>query len=98
LGNIEYNQSMQRGLSRYNMTVSVIVGRVDERTAQDRLDGYANSSGVGSIKNAIESDRTLDGLVDDLVCSEMTGISTVVLAAGDLTYLVADFAVTVYTA
>jgi hypothetical protein len=96
VSSVDYNQSMQRGLTLYNMTVSVIVSRVDERSGQNRLDGYASTSGAASIKNAIESDRSLGGKVFDLRCSELSNVSTVVLAAGDVTYLVADFAVQVY--
>lgn len=94
--NIQYDGAFQGGLTTYNMIVSVIVSRVDERTGQNKLDGYINSAGSTSIKAAIESDRTLGSAVFDTRCSEVTAVNNVTLGAGDITYLVADFAVQVY--
>lgn len=94
--NVQYDGAMQGGLTTYNMIVSVIVSRVDERTGQNKLDGYINSAGSTSIKAAIESDRTLGSAVFDTRCSEVTAVNNVTLGAGDITYLVADFAVQVY--
>ena len=94
--NIQYDGAMQGGLTTYNMIVSVIVSRVDERSGQVKLDGYLNSAGSTSIKAAIESDRTLGSAVFDTRCSEVTAVNNVTLGAGDITYLVADFAVQVY--
>lgn len=94
--NVQYDGAMQGGLTTYNMIVSVIVSRVDERTGQNKLDGYINSAGSTSIKAAIESDRTLGSAVFDTRCSEVTAVNNVTLAEGNITYLVADFAVQVY--
>lgn len=94
--NIQYDNAFQGGLTTYNMIVSVIVSRVDERSGQVKLDGYLNSAGSTSIKAAIESDRTLGSAVFDTRCSEVTAVNNVTLGAGDITYLVADFAVQVY--
>lgn len=94
--NIQYDGAFQGGLTTYNMIVSVIVSRVDERSGQVKLDGYLNSAGSTSIKAAIESDRTLGSAVFDTRCSEVTAVNNVTLGAGDITYLVADFAVQVY--
>ena len=94
--NVQYDGAFQGGLTTYNMIVSVIVSRVDERSGQNRLDGFINSAGSTSIKAAIESDRTLGSAVFDLRCSEVTAVNNVTLGAGDITYLVADFAVQVY--
>lgn len=94
LSNILYDEAFQRGMTQYNFVVSVIVGRVAEREAQRRLDTYA-SNGSASVKTAIESDRTLGGAAYDVRVSEMTNIGAVLLG-GDVTYLAADFAVSVY--
>ena len=72
----------------------VIVGRVDERTAQNLLDGYCNPSGATSIKAAIESNRTLGGQANDLRVTEMRNYSS--LPVGEITYLAAEFVVTVF--
>ena len=93
LGNVTYNGAFDGGLTIYNFTVSVIVGRVAEREAQRRLDTFI-STDDGSIKKAIESEKSLDGAAYDVLVSEMTNVGAVQL--GDATYLACDFAVQVY--
>ena len=56
----------QRGLDQASVDVYVIVQRISERSGQDKLDLYLAGSGTGSVKTALESDRTLGGLVDTL--------------------------------
>jgi hypothetical protein len=66
-----------RGLDQASVDVYVIVQRLSERTGQDKLDNFLAGSGKGSIKTAIESDRTLGGLVDTLrVISAESGTYT----------------------
>jgi len=89
-----FNTSSVQGLTTYNFTVSVIVGKVAERVAQNRLDSYI-STGDQSVKKAIEVDRQLGGAAFDCVVSEMTNVGAVLLS-GDVSYLAADFTVTVY--
>ena len=55
-----------RGLDQASVDVFVIVQRISERSGQDKLDNFLAGSGTGSIKTAIESDRTLGGLVNTL--------------------------------
>ena len=55
-----------RGLDQASVDIFVIVQRISERSGQDKLDLLLAGSGNGSIKTAIESDRTLGGLVDTL--------------------------------
>jgi hypothetical protein len=55
-----------RGLDQASVDIFVIVQRISERTGQEKLDNFLAGSGKGSIKTAIESDRTLGGLVDTL--------------------------------
>lgn len=93
LGNVVYDGAFQGGLVTYNFTVSVIVGRVAEREAQRRLDTFI-STGAGSIKAAVESDKSLGGSAYDVRVSEMTNVGAVQL--GDATYLACDFSVAVY--
>ena len=95
LENVDYDNAFQRGLVTYQFRVSVLVARADERTAQDRLNAYA-SPGVGGIKHAIESDRTLSGTAFDVNVGTMTNIGTISLG-GDVAMLSADFIVTVYS-
>ena len=66
-----------RGLDQASVDVYVIVQRLSERTGQDKLDNFLAGSGKGSIKTAIESDRSLGGLVDTLrVISAESGTYT----------------------
>ena len=62
----QFDIDNQRGLDQASVDIFVIVQRISERTGQDKLDNFLAGSGSGSIKTAIESDRTLDGLVDTL--------------------------------
>ena len=94
LDSIQYNGAMGGGLITHKFTVSVVVGRSAERTAQTLLDGYLSYRGTTSIRQAIESDRTLGGVVQDLIVESANNIST--LEANDTTYLAIDFVVTVY--
>lgn len=91
---ITYDLAFRRAADEYFFTVIVIVGRVDERTAQDRLDGYCNPSGATSIKTALESDRTLGGYAYDCRVTEMRNYQQLVLGDG-VTYLAAEFVVRV---
>lgn len=91
---ITYDLSFARGVDEYEFLVLVIVGRVDERTAQTRLDGYCAPSGDTSVKQAIESDKTLGGSAYDLRVREMRNYQQVTV--GDVTYLSAEFVVQVF--
>jgi hypothetical protein len=91
---ITYDLSFARGVDEYEFLVLLIVGRVDERTAQNRLDGYCAPSGATSVKQAIESDKTLGGSAYDLRVREMRNYQQVIV--GDVTYLSAEFVVQVF--
>lgn len=91
---ISYDASMGRGLDSYNFTITVIVGRADGRSAQDKLDLYVSSTGSSSIKVAVESDRDLGGACKDLRVTGMNSYGS--LAIGDVQYLAAEFDVVVY--
>ena len=93
LGSVSYNQAFNKGLTEYNFVVTVIFGRLATKQAQQNLDALI-STGTGSLKTAIESDRTLGGNAYDTRVAEMTNITSVTI--GDITYLSADFAVTVF--
>ena len=93
LGSVSYDQAFKKGLTEYSFVITVIFGRVATKQAQQNLDALI-STGSGSLKTAIESDRTLDGNAFDTRVSEMTNITSVTI--GDITYLSADFAVTVF--
>lgn len=91
---ITYDETFGRGLDRYEFSVLVIVGRVDARTSQNTLDAYCAPSGASSIKTAIESNRTLGGIIQDLRVTEMRNYGASNIQSVD--YLTAEFVVTVY--
>ncbi len=93
LNRVQYHQEFQRGMTEYTFTVQVIVGRVDERSAQRNLDAYCSSTGDLSVSLRIESDRTLGGKAFDCIVTEMTNYGSVLIS--DVTYLAAEFNVRV---
>lgn len=91
--NVNYDQAFAGGLIEYNFRVTVLASRASDRMAQRRLDTYTSTE-TGSVKLAIESDKTLGGKAFDVRVTEMSNIGTVSL--GEISYLAADFTVTVY--
>lgn len=94
LASVGYDVTSLRGLDTYNFVISVIVGRVGERSAQRLLDSYVSSTGSASVKLAVELDKTLGGKCDTLRVSEMRNYGQIVI--GEVTYLAAEFNVVVY--
>lgn len=95
--NVDYTQAMAKGLTIYNLVVTVIVARVAERHAQRLLDTFVSTSGDSSIKLAIEGDRTLGGIAYDTQVTNMSNIGAIQLL-GDVAHLAAEFSVVVYAA
>jgi hypothetical protein len=96
-GSITYDISFARmGGDEFEFIVLVIVGRVDERSAQNKLDAYCSSSGASSVKAAIESDKTLGGKAFSLRVTSLRNYNQVTV--GDVIYLSGEFVVQVYSA
>lgn len=55
-----------RGLDLATVEVYLLVQRMDVRSGQDKLDAYLAGTGAGSVKAAIEGDRTLGGACSTL--------------------------------
>lgn len=55
-----------RGLDLATVEVYLLVQRMDVRSGQDKLDTYLKGTGAGSVKAAIEADRTLGGACSTL--------------------------------
>ena len=89
----QYHLDMRNGMAEYNFVAQVIVGRVDERTAQRSLDAYCSSTGSSSVLLAVESDRTLNNKAFDCVVTEMSSYGPVLV--NDITYLGAEFQIRV---
>jgi hypothetical protein len=93
LSKVQYNQQNQRSMSLYTFQVTVVVGRVSERTAQKALDVLV-APGSGSIKYAIEVDRTLGGKAFDVYVPELSAIGA--MSVNGIDYFSAEFSVQVY--
>ena len=93
LSSVSYDQAFNKGLTEYGFVITAVFGRLATTQAQQNLDALI-STGDRSLKSAVESDRTLAGEAFDVRVSEMTNLTSVTI--GDITYLSADFAVTVF--
>jgi hypothetical protein len=90
---VDYHRAFNNALSTYNFTITLVVGRVSERTAQNNLDAYCSPTGSSSIRVAIESDKTLGGIVFDTIVTGMRNYGSVTI--GENTYLAAEFDIAV---
>ena len=88
----EYDQAFAGGLTNYTFDVTVVVSRVTERRAQERVYRLIETD-TGGVKAAIESDRTLSNTAFDVKVTEMRNITSTTI--GDITYLTASFVVVV---
>jgi len=86
-----YDLNARRGADTYFFTIMLLVGRADDRAAQNNLDAFI--VGDGSIKAAVESDRTLGGVANTCRVTEMGNYSS--MSVGDTLYLAASFTVEV---
>jgi hypothetical protein len=93
LAKVAYNQQNQRSMAEYTFQVTVVLGRVSERTAQRDMDVLV-APGEGSVKYAIESDRTLGGNAYEVFVPELSAIGAVSINGID--YYSAEFSVQVF--
>ena len=93
LKSVEYDLDMKRGMTAYNFTLTLIVGRVAERDAQRKLDTFSGKT-AQSIKTAVQIDRTLGGFAFDCVLTDLASYGA--LNLGEQTYLAADYSIRVY--
>ena len=91
---INFDDTFHRGMDTLNFKILVIVGRADERTAQNSIDGFCATSGSSSVKAAIEGDKTLGGTAYDCRVTTMSNYGSVLI--GEVTYLSCEFIVVVY--
>lgn len=68
-GPIAYDATFRRGTDTLSFTVRGIVGSVDSVGAQKLLSQWVS----GAVKTALQRDRTLGGLVDDLRVTDYNG-------------------------
>lgn len=90
---VDYHRAFVGGLAYVNLTVTVWVPAADMRSAMNRLDVLLSSGSeadAGSLIDTLMSvDRSLGGLIDDLVVDNATNVRAEMLADG-VRYLCAD--------
>ena len=84
LDQLEYDTTMQRGSDTYEIPCRLLIANVDAQLAQETLDGYIASSGSNSVKQAIESDVTLSGVVSSVRVTEARNYGSYTLNNTDL--------------
>lgn len=94
LETVEYDDAFQGGLTTMQFKVMVLVSRADDRTAQRKLNEYISPDGARSIKSAVESDRSLGGLVQTLRLTAMTSLGSTIVSEQE--YMAVEFSVAVY--
>jgi hypothetical protein len=90
---VDYDEAMRRGLDVYRAFILVIVGRMSDRSSQDRLDAYVAGSGASSVKAALETDRTLGGACSTLQVTSARPREVVVSGVNMIAY---RFEVSIY--
>jgi len=91
---MEYDVAFQRGLDRLTLTVQGFVPLTADIGAQKKLDGWLAAEGSESVKNAIEGDKTLGGVVSDLRVIRHGGYQSL-LVEGRAPMLMAEWTVQV---
>ena len=91
---IEYWNAFSGGDATHNWTATVVVGRQSDRSSQRQLFEYMSYSGTNSVRAAIETDRTLGGVVQSLLVARAENVRMV--TQGDQYYLAVDFAVRIH--
>jgi len=69
----QYHQAMQNGHDSWALTVMAFAGATESIGAQQLLDQFIAAVGAKSVKRAIESDRTLAGVVNDASVRSCSG-------------------------
>lgn len=70
LPGFEYRRTMSRGTYEIPFRIAVLVGAGYDRAGQRKLAGYADQTGSTSIRAALEGDKTLGGVVADLIVDD----------------------------
>lgn len=82
---VRYHEAnVSSGLQYYRAFVLIIVGRMSDRSSQDRIDTYLDNTGATSVRSALETDRTLGGACSTLIVVEALP-RTVVVSGTEMT-------------
>lgn len=90
---VQFDHTFGRTSDRYTIAVRVYVGKASDRNAQEKLDAYIAGSGADSVKQALETDPTLNGACQSLRVTQVRGYG--VYPIGGVEYLGAEFVIDV---
>lgn len=90
-----YDQTMARGYDQWTLLVQAFVGSVASQATQEALDAMLAPAGASSVKQAIESDKTLGGAAADLRVTSSTGYQQFVNQTTNTPLLMAEWTVEV---
>ena len=91
---VQYLQTYGSGAYAASFPVRLLVAKVDDGRAQEKLDAYCGATGATSVKAAIEgAGGTLGGVVDFVVVQQVRGFGVYEVAG--VAYLGAEFVVEV---
>lgn len=94
IDSVTYHRAFGGGDATHEYTVTVIVGRANERTAQGQLDDFLSYDGTRSVRAAIELDKTLGAIVQTLIVTGGGNISPV--SIGDNVYISVEFNISIH--
>ena len=89
VGQLSFNWDQvipKASLDQATIDVVVIVGRMNERTAQDKLDAYLAGTGSGSIRTALQNDTTFGGTLAGSILQSANPLSATVSGVEMLAY------------
>lgn len=90
---VNYDMSMGRGFDEWFVTVRGLAGFTTDVGAQKTVDTWIAPSGTGSVKAAIESDRTLSGACDSLHVTSVVPRAFASASVPNATYVGAEWTV-----
>lgn len=94
LESVDYHEAFGGGDVVMAWTVVLVASRWSERTSYATLDAWMSYDGAQSIRAAIESDRTLGGVVQTCLLSSSASIGSV--SQGEAEFLSVEFSLTVH--
>ena len=95
MSSVDYDSTMSRGSDMYEIPLYLYVSRVDAELSQDSLDEFLAGSVSSSIKQAIEGDTTLGGVVSSARVVEASNYG--VYTINSIDYLGVEFSVEIIT-
>lgn len=98
LDQLEFDQTMARGLVKYTMVVRGLCALTTDQGSQMLLDSWMQPAGSSSVKVAIESDRTLGGKAHNLRVVSVGRPTVFSTQGGQSSYYGAEWTVEIFTA